>query len=143
PVTVAWEQQRHTAHHGPGVPVERLLRIVDRGPVGDVTCAAEVVLRGRLARLAAAAAAAVQQAAQHPGLQPADVLHTSRLAYDAVRATVTRMSGELCTPVGLVSADMLPSDPLDRPNSTTGRSGAQVIRLRQRAAQLRTALVGE
>lgn len=139
PVTVAWEQQRHSARHGPGVPVDRLMRIVERGPVGDVDYAVEVVMRGRLGRLTADAATAVQQAAQHPGLQPADVLHTTRLAYDAVRSTVARMSGEPT----VTAPTEIDEHPNERPDQAAGRSSAQVIQLRRRAARLRTAVATE
>ncbi|HEX5117833.1 MAG TPA: DnaB-like helicase N-terminal domain-containing protein [Pseudonocardiaceae bacterium] len=141
PVTVVWEQQRHAAQHGAGISVDRLMRIVERGPVGDLGYAAEVVMRGRLARLTVDAARAVQQAAQHPGLQPADVLHTTRLAYDAVRATVTRMSGEPSNPSPDAGGDSRPHEPVDQPGGSPGRSSAQVIQLRQRAANLRNAIL--
>lgn len=143
PVTVAWEQQRHAAQHGPGIPVGRLMRIVERGPIGDLGYAAEVVMRGRLARLTADAAHAVQQAAQHPGLQPADVLHTTRLAYNAVRATVARMSGEPSSSSPDAGSESRPREPLDEPDGLPSRSSAQVIHLRQRAAGLRNAVIGD
>lgn len=143
PVTVAWEQQRHVAQHGPGLPVERLMGLAERGPFGDVRYAAEVVMRGRLARLTADAADAVQQAAQHPGLQPADVLHTTRMAYDAVRATVIRMAGEPSTPPRDTTIGQHPREPVDQPGGPSRRSSAQVIQLRRRAATLRSAVTGD
>ncbi|HWE88798.1 MAG TPA: DnaB-like helicase N-terminal domain-containing protein, partial [Pseudonocardiaceae bacterium] len=141
PVTVAWEQQRHQAQHGPGVDVAGLMRIVERGPTVDLEYAADVVMRGRLARLTADAAAAVQQAAQHPGLQPADVLHTTHLAFDAVRATAGRMSGEAGISTRLAGLD---SGPAEQPSTMAGavHSSAQIIHLRRRSTDLRNAVVG-
>lgn len=137
PVTVAWEQQRNAAQHGPGTGVERLMRIVERGPTSDVEYAADVVMRGRLARVTAEAAATVQEAAQHPGLQPADMLHTTTLAYDAVRATARRMSGEPSIQTRLSGLDTAPTT---QATVRTPRSSANVIQLRERSADLRAAL---
>jgi hypothetical protein len=117
------------------------MRIVERGPTVDLEYAADVVMRGRLARLTADAAAAVQQAAQHPGLQPADVLHTTHLAFDAVRATAGRMSGEAGISTRLAGLD---SGPAEQPSTMAGavHSSAQIIHLRRRSTDLRNAVVG-
>lgn len=137
-VTVAWEQQRHTVQHGPGAPPERLLALPDRY-MGSPEYVVDMVLRGRLARLTADAAEAVQRAAQHPGLQPADVLHTSRLAYQAVRATADRMNGQASTTSrlsGIATTTLTPQP--TTPTSSRGRTSAQVLSLREKAASLRT-----
>lgn len=91
PVTVAWEQQRQEPVHGPGVPVQRLVEL-STDPTVSYAWHAEVVMRASLARLTSHAADMMQRAAQHPGLQPADVLHTSRSAYEAVRTAAERMA---------------------------------------------------
>jgi replicative DNA helicase len=90
-VTVAWEQQRHQHQHGPGIAPEQMIAL--HGMFGDPAYHADVVMRGSLTRLTRGAAEAVQRAAQHPGLHPSDVLHTTRMAYTAVRDTAARMSG--------------------------------------------------
>lgn len=136
PVTVAWEQQRHGAQHGPGMSPAWMVEVINHGPVGNLDYATDVVMRGALARLTAEAARTTQRVAQHPGLQPADVVHTTRLAFQAVQTTVARMSGATSTTTRLAG--------LDSPDSVdAGRTSAQVIQLRQRSASLRTALSTE
>jgi replicative DNA helicase len=137
PVTVAWQQQRQSAQHGPGIPVERLIRITHDRSVGDLDFAVDVVMRARLTRLAAHAADAVQQAAQHPGLQPADLLHSIRLAYQAIHATADRMTG---TPVVSVSARLNPA-PADEPDQD--RATGRLLHMRQRAGHLIDRLNGQ
>jgi replicative DNA helicase len=138
-VTVAWEQQRHVAQHGPGAAPERLLALRDSTVLGDLGYVADVVMRGALSRLTAQAATAVQQAAQHPGLQPGDVLHTARMAYTAVRATADRMTGQASTASRMSGfaalADPVPAAPA--PPAAAGRTTAQVLDLRTRAAAFR------
>jgi replicative DNA helicase len=138
-VTVAWEQQRHIAQHGPGASAERLLTVLDQHPLGSPDYVVDLVMRGRLARLTADAAQAVQQAAQHPGLQPADVLHTSRLAYQAVRVTADRMTGQASATSRMsgIATNTLDPQPSPPAATSTGRSSAQVLTLREKAASLR------
>lgn len=92
-VTVAWEQQRHDHAHGPGVSPDRMLSLAHTTVTGDPSYHADLVMRGSLARLTRSAAATVREAAQHPGLQPGDLLHTTRMAYQAIGATAERMNG--------------------------------------------------
>ncbi|WP_190824775.1 DnaB-like helicase N-terminal domain-containing protein [Saccharopolyspora pogona] len=93
PVTVAWQQQRQAAVHGEGLPVEQLAELSQSGSLGagHAHRCANVVLRGSLIRLTTTAARSVTDAAQQPGLQPSDVLHTSTLALQAVVATARRV----------------------------------------------------
>ncbi|PXY16595.1 DnaB-like helicase N-terminal domain-containing protein [Prauserella muralis] len=99
-VTVAWEQQRHEYDYGPGITPEEMLALTEHA-AGDPAYHADVVMRGAVTRLTRAAAEKVQQAAQHPGLQPGDVLHTTRMAYAAVRDTAARMYSQGSTPARL------------------------------------------
>lgn len=92
PVTVAWEQQRQQAQHGPGLDIEQLASMGRTIPLGDAQHCADTVLRGSLTRLTRSAAGSVQTAAQTPGLQPGDVIHTSRVALTAVTDTAERLA---------------------------------------------------
>lgn len=85
-VTVAWQQQRQEPVHGPGLAVHELNELGQTIPLGAnhaSRCASDV-LRGSLSRLTETAAQSVAEAAQHPGLQPGDMLHTSTQALEAV-----------------------------------------------------------
>jgi replicative DNA helicase len=92
PVTVAWEQQRHAAEHGPGLHPDTMLSLTGSGPAADPRYQAEVVMRGSLARLTRSAAETVREAAQHPGLAPTEMLRTSQLAYESVHTAAARMT---------------------------------------------------
>ncbi|WP_340672152.1 DnaB-like helicase N-terminal domain-containing protein (plasmid) [Saccharopolyspora sp. ID03-671] len=93
-ITVAWEQQRQSPVHGEGLDVEDLAEAGQTIPLGDghAQHCADAVLRGSISRLTHTAAESVTKAAQHPGLQPADVLHTSTTALDAVLHKASRGS---------------------------------------------------
>lgn len=93
PVTVAWAQQRYVPAHGNGLSPDTLSELSQVPGVHDGRYAADVVMRGSLARMTQHAADTVRAAAQHPGLQPGDVLHTTRLAYEAVAEAAQRMNG--------------------------------------------------
>lgn len=92
PVTVAWEQQRQAPVHGEGLPIDELAELGHTIPLGRPHAhhCAEGVLRGSLERLTATASESVTAAAQHPGLQPSDVLHTSSTALESVLHMATR-----------------------------------------------------
>jgi len=90
PVTVSWELQRTSAQHGAGLAPDQL-NMLQQQTATSVNYTAEIVMRGALARLTEQAAVTVRNAAQHPGLQPVDVLATTRMAYEAVRETASRM----------------------------------------------------
>ncbi|MFC7344941.1 DnaB-like helicase N-terminal domain-containing protein [Saccharopolyspora griseoalba] len=85
-VTVAWEQQRQAPNHGDGLEIDELAELGHSIPLGrdHAHHCAEGVLRGSLERLTATASESVTAAAQHPGLQPSDVLHTSSSALEGV-----------------------------------------------------------
>jgi replicative DNA helicase len=93
PVTVAWAQQRLVPEHGNGLTPDALSELSQVPGIHDGRYAADVVMRGSLARMTQHAADTVRAAAQHPGLQPGDVLHTTRLAYEAVADAARRMNG--------------------------------------------------
>jgi replicative DNA helicase len=118
-VTVAWEQQRQSPQHGPGAAVQRLMDVQDRTPLGSPSFAVDIVMRAALARMISHAASSARQAAQHPGLQPSDVLHTTQLAYEAVRTTADRMTGQASTAsrmTGIATVTPEPGTPVPPPS---------------------------
>ncbi|WP_188317124.1 DnaB-like helicase N-terminal domain-containing protein [Solihabitans fulvus] len=138
PVTIAWEQQRTAAgRQSAGLSVERLVELTTHPPVGTPDWAVDVVMRGAVARLTATAAKAVQTAAQHPGLQPTDLLHTARTYYQAVQSTVT---GRMTSPPS--RTDRLTGRDTTNAERAGGRTTAQVIDLRERSSSLRSVLSG-
>jgi len=90
-VTIAGQQQRSERQHGRGLPVERIQALRREPGHGDPRGHAETVLRGSVHRLTEQAARAVRQAAAHPGVVPTDLLHTTQLAYQAVRTSSERI----------------------------------------------------
>ncbi|SDN13927.1 DnaB-like helicase N terminal domain-containing protein [Lentzea albidocapillata subsp. violacea] len=101
-VTVAWAQQRLQLHNGPGLTPDQLIGLSTSLPSLSPGHDADLVLRGSLARLTLHAADSVQKAAQHPGLTPGDLLMTTRMSFEAVRATAARMTGR--SPAHLAAA---------------------------------------
>jgi replicative DNA helicase len=90
-VTIAWEQQRQTGQHGPGLPVEELRQMAAGvAAPGRAEQGAQIVGRAALYRLAESARESVRQAAHNPGINPVDVLDTASFTYRAVRAAAER-----------------------------------------------------
>ncbi|MEV4649057.1 DnaB-like helicase N-terminal domain-containing protein [Saccharopolyspora sp. NPDC049357] len=108
-VTVAWQQQRQEPVHGPGLAIPELNELGQTIPLGANharRCAVDV-LRGSLSRLTETAAQSVAEAAQHPGLQPGDVLHTSTQALEAV----VHMARRTAAPAASLAQQASPSRP--------------------------------
>jgi replicative DNA helicase len=101
--TVLWEQQRQGPQGREGLPDDELRALAATAFVGTPEYHVDLVLRGSLARLTANAAAAVQAAAQHPGLTVGDMLHTSRMVLAAVEVTGQRMTRRPLTPARLLA----------------------------------------
>ncbi len=91
-VTVAWEQQRQSRQHGPGLPVAELRAIASVVTAPSPELAAVAVSQATLHRLATKARTAVQEAARNPGLTPQDLLHTASTQYAAVAHAARRLA---------------------------------------------------
>jgi replicative DNA helicase len=90
-VTIAWEQQRQAARHGPGLPVEELRQLAAGiAAPGRAEQCAQIVGRAALYRLAEQARESVRQASRNPGLAPVDLLDTASFTYRAVRTAAER-----------------------------------------------------
>lgn len=126
PITVAWELQRQEPEHGPGLPVDTLATLGQTIPLGNAEHCAEVMLRGSLSRLTRHAAEVVTHAAQQPGLQPGDVLHTSSLALEAVTHTARR----LASPAAQLARQAAPPSVDGRPSRTSSTPGERPPTLR-------------
>ncbi|MGH3625420.1 MAG: DnaB-like helicase N-terminal domain-containing protein [Sciscionella sp.] len=94
-VTVAWRQTRQQRSEGRGTSVDHLVRLIERPPHWDVDYAADVVLRGSVARAIDRAADSIRTTAAHPGIVTGDVLHTATTTLGAVREHAQRSLGRL------------------------------------------------
>jgi replicative DNA helicase len=97
PVTVAWALQTLPEGPGPTPSPEYLHELAHDAELNDLDGAVDLVMRASLAKLTAQAAATAQDAAQHAAMAPADVLATTRSAYQAVDTAARRMTGRMST----------------------------------------------
>uniref|UniRef100_UPI003F4982A0 DnaB-like helicase N-terminal domain-containing protein n=1 Tax=Amycolatopsis sp. CA-151526 TaxID=3239921 RepID=UPI003F4982A0 len=137
PVIVAWAQQRYVAEYGSGLSPDQLAMLSQTPATYPGRVSADIVMRGSLVRITQHAADTVRAAAQQPGLQPGDVLHTTRLAYEAVTAAAARMNGRDTNPARLADLSAPPSS--REAFTSEGRTGTTppgpAARLHRAAAQ--------
>lgn len=93
PITVARQQEINRATNGPGAPPARLMQLVNSAfpSTPQLGWAADVVMRGSLARTTARASEAVQEASLNPCAKAGRALADAHAALGEIPATVDRM----------------------------------------------------
>jgi replicative DNA helicase len=124
PITVVWRQQQNTAQYGAGLTPKQVLDAAQNPPSPDPHWSAQMVMGASLSRLTSRAAEAVQRAAQHPGLAPADMLHTTRMTLTAVQETAHRMSGRSSSAALAAQGNPVPITTALRQHTTSDRRAA-------------------